>query len=86
MTNIVNLADVRARRDKAQRLPANVIRIEQVAERITRHRRALDRLLQDMGLGWSHDCTVAGVAGMVPNGEACIWCGAEDPQPPKGAA
>lgn len=85
MTNITHLDDYRARRVRS-----NVVqprpRIDQVAERITRHRRAMDRLLQDMGLGWHHTCPHIGLTGMIPNGEVCIWCGAEDPNGPKGAA
>lgn len=82
MNNVTNLADYRARRAQPQRLPANVIRIEQVAERITRHRRAMERLLQEHNLGWRHTCPLIHVTGMVPHGEACIWCDATDPDEP----
>lgn len=85
MTNITHLDDYRARRARSNVIPMRP-RVEQIAERIARHQKAMDRLLQDLGLGWHHDCPVAEVSGMVPHGEACIWCDAQDPNPPKGAA
>lgn len=85
MTNITHLDDYRARRARSNIVPLRP-RIEQIAERIARQRRTIERMLQDMNLGWQHTCPLIGIDGMVPHGEACIWCDAEDPNPPKGAA
>ena len=74
MGTVTNLADHRA-----QNTQRNKIRIEQVAERLTRNRAAMDRLLQDMGLGWFHTCRISTTKGMLLRGQECIWCGAHDP-------
>lgn len=57
MAQVIHLDDHRARRHKQ--------RIELVAERITRNRHAMDRLLQDMGLGWFHVCLSGGAAAVM---------------------
>lgn len=84
MTNIVHLADVRARRSRDT---GNVLSLD--ARR--RHRESMARLAQDLGIGWTHTCPECLINGEPvpvtnPNGEWCPYCGALDHDGPKGAA
>lgn len=85
MSSITHLDDYRIRRARMRR-PENVVDIAQVAQRMARHRLAMERMLQETGRGWRHTCTLTGDTVMVPNGEVCLLCGEDDPSSPDGAA
>lgn len=82
---ITHINTARERREKT-RPPSNVIAIQHIAERIRRHRKAMDRLMQDMNIGWHHNCPVAHSSGWLLRDQPCVWCKARDPGAPDDAA
>lgn len=85
MSKITHIDKARQRRDKPKP-PTNVVVMGHIAERLARHRKAMDKLMQDMNLGWHHDCPVAKTGGWILHGQQCIWCDAHNPNSPDDAA
>lgn len=86
MSNITHLDDYRARRARSNVVPLHpTLQMEQIAERIARHRQAYDRLLQDLNLGWHHTCPIVGSSGSILRGLPCPYCNATEPTPPEAA-
>lgn len=84
---VTHIDTARQRRTQTNVVPLRpIVRIDHIAERIARHRAAMNRMMQDHNLGWLHTCQHVGATDFVPHGEHCIWCGAADPNSPDDAA
>ena len=90
MTNVVHLADYRARRAQPTNTAPPHRPLSEIELRAERKRRAaVERLFQDMNL-WRHTCpSIPGATKprplLVNCGLACPFCRATEPTPPEAA-